>query len=450
MHETIVIGADEKTAGAVGRRNGEKGGLGLGVGREIGVILVRGAVETLEYFSGQMAACFAKAGCTVWFWDMKSPRESREGLKDFCRDRQTVLLTFNFIGLSGEPELEEDGQTLWQRLGVRVYCIMVDHPIYYRKQLRFGDPDWRLFCVDRDHAAFVTKMYPEYGNTRFLPLAGTKLPEDDIQSGNFSVDHSGDPPYGRTGFGWGVDRPIDVLFAGNYVQMDMLKQRLSQLEADNQSFLWGCIERLIADPGLTIEQVAIEGLLRELPDLSKDELLDALYHFVVVDLYVRSYYRRRLVCGLAEEGIRIHVIGKDWNRAGCRKAENLIVLGQRDSRYCLQRMRESKMSLNIIPWFKNGAHDRVFNGMLQRCVTVTDSSLYLDGLLTEGKHYLGYTLSELRADGTKDLARRMKSALSRPEQLREIAENGFALAEGGHTWSDRAGEVLQIINSEFN
>ena len=40
-------------------------------------------------------------------------------------------------------------------------------------------------------------------------------------------------------------------------------------------------------------------------------------------------------------------------------------------------MYDSKIVLNTMTWFKDGTHDRVFNGMLAGAVAVTDSSIYM-------------------------------------------------------------------------
>lgn len=48
-------------------------------------------------------------------------------------------------------------------------------------------------------------------------------------------------------------------------------------------------------------------------------------------------------------------------------------------------LADAKVSLNVMPWFKDGAHDRVFNSILNGAVCVTDPSRYLEEELHEGE-----------------------------------------------------------------
>ena len=43
----------------------------------------------------------------------------------------------------------------------------------------------------------------------------------------------------------------------------------------------------------------------------------------------------------------------------------------------LPSMNDAKIVLNTMTWFKAGAHDQIFNGMLAKAVVVTDDSTYL-------------------------------------------------------------------------
>ena len=150
------------------------------------------------------------------------------------------------------------------------------------------------------------------------------------------------------------------------------------------------------------------------------------------------YFRRELVCSLAEAGMKVTVLGKDWELSGCRKPENLILMGQVDSLTCLEFMQRAKVSFNVMPWFKEGAHDRIFNSMLSGCVTVTDSSLYLDEILHEHVDFVKYSLKE-----REKMPEMVRKLLQDEKQSRELAQAGYDLAQA-HTWEKRA-EMLDGI-----
>ena len=95
------------------------------------IIFIRGPIETLTFFSQQLAEALEEQGLETWFWDMKSPLDSRETFLSFRDLEHTVLLTFNFIGLNGESQFLCGTHTsLWEQYQIRTCCILVDHPMY--------------------------------------------------------------------------------------------------------------------------------------------------------------------------------------------------------------------------------------------------------------------------------------------------------------------------------
>ena len=77
------------------------------------IILFSGGVETLTYFSKQMAAYFEQQGYAVFFYDLRDPSSAKR-VKRFIKPKKTVLFTFNFLGLSGEEGAYEEGRGyLW-------------------------------------------------------------------------------------------------------------------------------------------------------------------------------------------------------------------------------------------------------------------------------------------------------------------------------------------------
>lgn len=386
------------------------------------IILIQSPVETLEYFSTQLGTALKKRGISVWYWNMRKPLESREALPGIVErygKGETYLLTFNFIGLSGESQFAfGELQTIWQKFQIPCYTILVDHPLYYYKPFLHNKGACTIICIDRDHRRFVKQYYPDYGQVHFLPLAGTSL--------NRPKEYQ--------------NRKIDVFFAGNYSPLENLEAALEGLDEESRTFCQDVARELIAYPERTVGQQLQERLFREFPTITNRELLACMYSMSYVDMYVRSYSRRELVCGLAERGVCVHVIGKDWEKAGCTSPENLICLGQMNSEQCLTYMSDAKIALNMLPWFWDGAHDRIFNGMLQGCVAVTDASKYLDEVLREGIDYVGY-----RRNDVEDLRDRVTSLLDNPKKAEEIAVSGYEIARKNHTWENRADFILNRI-----
>lgn len=389
------------------------------------IIMIKGAVETLEFFSMQMAEAMEQQGIKVWFWDMREPLQSREQFERLDKRTDCVLVTFNFIGLSNEAQFQSgNGTDLWERYGIKSYCIMVDHPMYYYRELISGRKNLTLLCVDRDHRRFVEKYYPEYGRVFFLPLAGTGLAGTKI-------------PYEK--------RDIPIIFTGNYVPLENLMSYTAGMDRETKEFCFDIIGELTAHPDIPLEQELVGRLKKEFPQITREELMNCMYHMVFIDLYVRSYFRGKIICSLAENGYTVHVIGKDWDKAECKCPKNLVMTGQLDSLQCLRYMQRSKIAVNIMPWFKDGAHDRIFNAMLQGCAVVSDTSKYLDEVLHDGEDFLTFPLEQSRK-----ICDKIQYLLKTPKEAGQIAEAGWRNAQKNHTWKNRAEELLRIIEEKHH
>ena len=163
-------------------------------------------------------------------------------------------------------------------------------------------------------------------------------------------------------------------------------------------------------------------------------------NMIFIDLYVRFYYRGLVVKTLAEHGIPIHLYGSGWEKLDCSKPENLILGGPLNSHECLQVISESKISLNVMPWFKDGAHDRIFNSQLNGAVCLTDDSIYLREQLVDENDCIFYSLKDI-----EHLPDKVRYLLNHPELLEHVAKNGYETALSSHSWKMRAKTILSYI-----
>ena len=147
------------------------------------VILIKNAVETLGYFSEQLAETFQEMGHDTYFVDYDDLVNTVDGISRFAVPEKTVLCTFNFIGLSGEEVfIEENGRYIWENQGIACINILVDHPLYYHSKLAKPPVlEMRVFCIDREHVAYMKRFYPALP-VEFLPLAGNCILERKVPS----------------------------------------------------------------------------------------------------------------------------------------------------------------------------------------------------------------------------------------------------------------------------
>lgn len=381
------------------------------------IVMFEGGVETLAYFSHRMAKQFEQMGYAVFFFDLKNEAYSARKLRKFIRAGETVLVTFNFQGIEKENGVYREGAGyVWDTYKIPCYNIAADHPYFYHERLSELPGKYHHISIDRMHEAYFKEFYPEFAHEGFLPLAGTAL--------------AGGENDGKC---------YDVILTGNYTRLSFFEPYINWINDEYAAFYRGIIDELIAQPHQTVEAVALKHCEREMGKEPNDQLRIALSKMIFIDLYVRNYWRGAVVRTLVNAGIPVDVVGKGWEELeDIQKPELLHIHPQTDSDTCLKMIQQSKVSLNVMPWFKDGAHDRVFNSILNGAVCVSDESKYLCENLKEGEGVCYYELQHLEKLPDK------VNMLLHDEALRqEIVAQGRGKVEKEHTWAVRAKQIAE-------
>ena len=391
------------------------------------IVMMEGGVETLSYFSHQMAGEFQKLGYAVFFYDLKQEESSAGKLRKFIRPRETVLVTFNFQGLEKEAGVYREGiGYLWDTYHIPCYNIAADHPYFYDDRLKDLPEKYRHISIDRRQKAYFEEFYPEYVSRGFLPLAGTGLRQGEDEAKTGKAGAQGDAEQAVPCY--------DVILTGNYTKLSFFEPYINWINEEYAAFYRGIIDDLLEHPACTVEEVALAHCEREMGKEPNDQLRIALHKMIFIDLYVRNYWRGKAVRTLVNAGIPVHVVGKGWEELeDVRHPECLKLHPQTASVTCLEMLADAKVSLNVMPWFKDGAHDRVFNSILNGAVCVTDPSCYLEEELHEGEGVCYVALQDMDA-----LPEKVKDLLQNDSGRNEIVQRGRAIVEQKHTWAQRA------------
>lgn len=413
------------------------------------IVMMEGGVETLSYFSHQMAGEFQKLGYAVFFYDLKQEESSAGKLRKFIRPRETVLVTFNFQGLEKEAGVYREGiGYLWDTYHIPCYNIAADHPYFYDDRLKDLPEKYRHISIDRRQKAYFEEFYPEYVSRGFLPLAGTGLRqgEDEAKTGKAGAQGTAveTEEAGAQGDAEQAAPCYDVILTGNYTKLSFFEPYINWINEEYAAFYRGIIDDLLEHPACTVEEVALAHCEREMEKESNDQLRIALHKMIFIDLYVRNYWRGKAVRTLVNAGIPVHVVGKGWEELeDVRHPECLKLHPQTDSVTCLEMLADAKVSLNVMPWFKDGAHDRVFNSILNGAVCVTDPSCYLEEELHEGEGVCYVALQDMDA-----LPEKVKDLLQNDSGRNEIVRRGRAIVEQKHTWAERAKTLAEWIKED--
>lgn len=395
----------------------------MGDGTEMKKLLFfTGDIETQGYFSLQIAEAMKELGHETFIYDLSRPSESTEKFFHFFEKGNTALINFNFHGMSGEEYfLDENDVTMWEALCIPSFDIVVDHPMYYHHFLEKVPKNYCHISIDRNHEAYMKRFFPEIQTGPFLPLAGTQLYPNKT---NVPIAY----------------RRYDVTMVGNYCKPSTFDKYITRIDDEYTKFYRDMIDDLLSNPYKTVEEVAEAHLKAELGEVPEEELKKVMAALTFIDLYVRYTFRGRAVQELADAGIKVHVFGDGWELLECRHPENLIIMNNLNSEGCLKKLCQTKISLNVMPWFKDGAHDRIFNTMLNGALCLTDSSVYLDEILHDGIDCSIYSLSEMAR-----LPEIAKELLADQDRMQRIADCGYEMAKSGHTWAHRAQVLHRLI-----
>lgn len=386
------------------------------------IILMVGGTETLDYFSREMEKEFRRQGYETFLFHQELEEESAEMLAHFAGYSDSILVTFNFDGLRYETALYDVyGNLFWEERDIPCVNIAVDHPFFYPKFLDIQPKNFHLVSIDRYHQKYLQKFYPYISSGCFLPLGGTPL-----------HPHDSGIPLSR--------RRYDVVFTANYTPKETFDKYIYRLGDEYAQFYLRIIEELISYPDKPDDLVMEAHLREQFPDASDAEVAEVIANMIFIDTYIRNYYRGEVVKKLAEGGVSIHCVGHGWDKLDCASQDNLSYEKNQCSQVCLQRIADARISLNVMPWFKDGAHDRVFNAMANGSLCLTDHSIYLDEILTQRENVVFYDLKNLNA--LPDLA---KELLANEEQLERIARNGYELTMREHTWACRVRQLEEML-----
>lgn len=384
------------------------------------VVLFTGCVETLDFFSLQLGQAFEAIGHEVLYFDFRNETLSYHKLLTFFVRDNTVMVSFNFSGIRGDEIFyDEEGKLFWDTHQIPCYNIIVDHPFYYHEHLRKRPGDYHQICIDQDHLKYMKRFFPEVRTEAFLPSAGTALNPKGLYL-----------PL--------RERKMDLIFTGNYTPPKAFDKHITRIDEEYTSFYYTIIDSLIADPSQTMEYVFEHFLTKEMGELSEEDLKKCMENMIFLDLYVRFYFRGQVIRTLVDAGFKVHVFGHGWRQLECLHPENLLDGSSIDSLGCLQKINQAKISLNVMPWFKDGAHDRIFNSMLNGALCLSDDSRYLREEFQDGVELKFYSLSELWR-----LPDMVSSLLNDPNRMEHIIEAGYQKAVQDHTWAQRVSVLSQ-------
>lgn len=384
-----------------------------------------GVYDTLDLFTEKLKEAFEGMGYASFVYDARMEQQSKAALLELL-ERESgkfACVTFNNLGYNLDLT---DGRNVWETYEVPYVNILMDHPFHYEKPLQRAPKTSIVLCTDRNHVKYIRRYFKNILWTDFLPHAGVEL----------GTKHK---PL--------AERKMDVLYAGAlpiYTVSKMIPDFCSIPEVDGEEMVQEVLGELVRHPERTTEVVIEEYLKSECKEISEKRIQEMIVYLRFIDSYATSFFREQAVRILVENGIHVTVYGTGWNQCEWSDHPYLDYGGKVLAPEILPLMNEAKIVLNTMTWFKAGAHDRIFNGMLAGAAVVTDDSDYLRREFRDGEELAMFSLKELET-----LPERVFGLFGNMEETERMAMRGYQAAKENHTWKNRADYIEENFLCTF-
>ncbi len=315
------------------------------------------------------------------------------------------------------------------------YNMILDHPAWMKEHIEHGPKDYYLLIHDRNYLAFAEKYFKNVKGCIYFPPAGV-LPTDTPKTDQRTLPAI----LGKASFPCSSanildiqEKQYDLTFIGSYRNY---RERLDIIHSYNRPlrFLTARYLRIMRrNPDIPAEKAFLAAAEYYHMHMTDGEFLDLFYETRQACFCIMLYYREKIIRTFLNAGIDIHVYGDSWNAFPWADNPCLHCHPSLNAEEGWKVMRQSKISLNIMSWHKDGLTERILNAMLCQSVVLSDRSAVLEEEFISGKELLLFSLKEIGG-----LPAMVKSLLADENKLEEISANGYSKALERHQWEHRA------------
>jgi len=367
------------------------------------------------FFAQQMGSAFEKMGYEVEYCEFTRESDFDAVLGPHLGKTYKIMLDFNSL----LPQLaEEDGTPVLDMIDGPFYDYILDHPLFHYNCLSAKAKNFHAILLDEAQEAYVKRYYPGVKSTLCMPLGATEA---------FSKEKR-------------VSEPDCILFMGSYDSEEKLYEMIELAPEPIKTLSKQVLEYRLAMPERTMEDIFNE--VRKERGLELDDARFALFmnHMYPVDAYVRNHFRRKAIDCLVKYHIPVKIVGEGWEKY--RSFDENLVKREIPVEFGLsfEKIAKEHILLNNSPFFNYGAHDRIYAGMANHCVVLSDENPYLKRTMKNRENIMLYPLKDEKS--LKDMAEEL---LTNHTFCKEIQENAYQEFLQKHTWEKRIERLLQVI-----
>ena len=368
------------------------------------------AFDSLSFFTNTMINAFKDLGHHVYY---ANDIHEMFQYKDQC----DFLFMFH-----ANSALEVNGRLLFEQFQIPIVNFIVDHPHLHHIFLNVKLPNYYVVCLDSDHIPYIQTYYPHIVETTTGWLSA-------------GISHS-IKEYS--------EKDHSVLMIGSYSNENEILHNLDEFDPFIQEISYDALDVLMEHSETPVETALMHALSNRGIVLTPDSFcqLNASAG-CVLDYYLRAFYRHLIVVSLLQANIPLTLCGIGWESMP-GMTSNCNILPSVPFAQSAAVIANSKLVLNINPWFQNGAHDRVFTTLLNQSVCISNTNAY------QREHFTSSEIINYSLNDTDSLIDSIHYLLGHEEESKLIAENGYRKMQKDYDVHCLAQNILQMVSSKLH
>ena len=368
-----------------------------------------GKIESLNHFSDELSAQLRLRGHHTYILDLCKPNACES-----IRETFDAAICFDCIGTFTNEDI-------YDTRGIPVINIMMDHPMSFDYCMKSPPLKYIQLSPDENHVQYAKRFFG-LQNVFFAPHMASL----------------------KTSF---IRKPVEekkisVLFAGGMISCNELYRKINDRWQSESSKLLvlETLEYMLDHPAVTQESALEACLLDKNMEMPDESIALLLKRSKEVDLFARMYFRGLVLNQVIKTGVPVTVVGGGWNAFWKSKPANVVIEPATNFAGVFPYMEDAKITLNVMPWFKAGTHDRVFNALMHYSCPLTDTSSWLLKNFEADRECAYYSLEHL-----DEVPNKIYQLLNHPEMQRDIVENGREKVKNNYTGNQMAETVLKYL-----
>ena len=394
--------------------------------------------NSTSYFEQRISEELINAGIKVTHLNIPKPAK---GLSGTLADTAYMLLKpyFNadldaIIDINTTiPCIKYNNGYILNNFDIPVWHYILDHPLYHYKALKVQLNNYNVICLDTFHAKLIRESFPHIREVKVIPLSADEYSISNISKKycqDNMADTNSDSSYNTLSYHKCSKRAVKLLFTSTYTDpvkaallynksgLNIQNNNINDKDINDNSTKNTLIKdidndyllnALLNNPSFTQEKAV--QYLRSLNILdNSSSTIQYLHNNFLIDVYLQCIIREEIVSTIIENRIPITIYGHGWDAF----ADKCDILIPEYTKYLDIRKEvtynrlpaiysNARLSLNQMPWFKGGMHDRIPLALMNGCLSLTDASTYLTDILNIGENEGVYTYSLENIEAVPDI-----------------------------------------------